>query len=211
MAIETFDWSVVVAGYWNPAILTPSGIARRLFELDEGTPIAVEVPMDGLAPHRVRHDGIIVTAEPGRLALTVEVPGLANLERARQIAVRAITRLPETPLTAAGFNIRLKLDDPPEQLLNATTADAEKLLSDAGFLIKSRSLRRSIRIGDGLLNLDIRQGDGVDTKIEFNFHRQSSSLVELREWLETPCNDVKRVCSTILEKLAGLKFEEAWQ
>jgi len=211
MTIEPFDWNVVVVGYWNPAILTPSGIARRLFELDEGTPIAVEVPMDGLAPHRVRHDGIIVTAEPGRLALTVEVPTLTNLERARQIAIRAMDKLPETPLTAAGFNIRLKIDDPPEQLLKATTADADKLLSDASFRIKTMSIRRSIEHGHGLLNLEIRQGNSADTKIEFNFHRQSSALSELREWLETPCHGVKTVCSTILEKLAGLTFEEAWQ
>ena len=211
MAAEPFDWNVVVVGYWNSAILTPSGIARRLFGLDEGTPIVVEVPMDGLAPHRVRHEEIIVTAEPGRLALTVEVPTLKNLERARQIAIRAMEKLPETPLTAAGFNIRLKLDDPPEQLLKATTADADTLLSDAGFTIKTRTTRRSIEHGDGLLNLEIRQDDGADTKIEFNFHRQSATLAELQEWLRTPCADVKTKCSTILEKLAGLTFEEAWQ
>lgn len=211
MAVEPFDWSVIVVGYWNPAILTPSGIARRLFELDEGTPIAVEVPMDGLAPHRVRHEGIIVTAEPGRLTLTVEVPTLTNLSRARQIAIRAMEKLPETPLTAAGFNIRLKLDDPPEQLLNATTAGTNTLLSDAGFTIKTRTTRRSIEHGHGLLNLEIRQDDGADTKMEFNFHRQSSVMAELREWLETSCDDVKTVCSTVLDKLAGLVFEEAWQ
>lgn len=211
MSAEPFDWNVIVVGYWNPAILTPSGIARRLFELDQGTPIAVEVPMDGLAPHRVRHEGIIVTAEPGRLALTVEVPSLQNLERARQIAIGAMVKLPETPLTAAGFNIRLKLDDPPEQLLNATTAGTDALLSDAGFTIKTRTIRRSIEQGHGLLNLEIREDDGAETKIEFNFHRQSSAIGELREWLQMPCDDVRTVCATTLEKLAGLEFEEAWQ
>ena len=210
MPAEPFDWNVVVVGYWNPAILTPRGIARRLFELDEGTPIAVEVPIDGLAPHRVRHEGIVVTAEPGRLALTVEMPSLQNLERARQIAVRAMKNLPETPLTAAGFNIRLKLDDPPGQLLNATSAEADKLLSDAGFTIKTRAIRRSIEQGQGLLNLKIREDDGAETTIEFNFHRQSSAIEELQKWLQMPCDDVKAACAAALEKLAGLEFEEAW-
>jgi hypothetical protein len=207
-AVEPFDWNVVVVGYWNPAILTPSGIARRLFELDEGTPIAVEVPMDGLAPHRVRHDGIIVTADSGRLAISLEVPNLKNLERARQIAIRAIEKLPETPLTAAGFNIRLKLDDPPKQLFEATAADLDKLLSDTDFSIKTMSIRRSIEYGQGLLNLDISQKDGGDMKMEFNFHRQSPVVAELREWLEISCDDVKTACATILEKLAGLEFKE---
>jgi hypothetical protein len=211
MAAEPFDWNVVVAGYWNPAILTPSWIARRLFELDEGTPIAVEVPMDGFAPHRVRHKGIIVTAETGRLVLMLEVPNLKNLEHARQIAIRAMEKLPETPLTAGGFNIRFKLDDPPEKLLKATTADVDKLLSDADFAIKTMSIRRSIEYGQGFLNLDISQKDGADTKMEFNFHRQSSVIAELRQWFETPCDDVKTVCTTILEKIAGLEFGEEWQ
>ena len=38
MTVEALDWNVVVAGFWNPAILTPSGIARRLFGLPEETP-----------------------------------------------------------------------------------------------------------------------------------------------------------------------------
>lgn len=211
MSVEPFDWNVVVVGYWNLAILTPSGIARRLFELDEGTPIAVEVPMDGHAAHRVRHEQIIVTAEPGRLALMVGVPSLHNLERARQIAIRAMEKLPETPLAGAGFNIRLKLDDPPEQLLSATTAGADTMLSDAGFTIKTRTIHRSIEKGHGFLNLEIRQDDGAETKIIFNFHRQSSVIGELREWLEMPCDDVKTACATTLEKLAGLEFKESWQ
>jgi len=141
----------------------------------------------------------------------VEVPGLKTLERARQIAIRAMDQLPETPLTAAGFNIRLKLDDPPEQLLKATTAGVDELLSDANFTITTRSIRRSIEYGQGLLNLEIRQEDGADAKIQFNFHRQSSVVAELREWLEKPCGDVKKTCATILETLADLEFEEAWQ
>jgi hypothetical protein len=48
-------------------------------------------------------------------------------------------------------------------------------------------------------------------KIEFNFHRQSSEPSELRRWLATSTEEVKSACSIILEKVAGLKFEEAWQ
>ena len=211
MAVELFDWNVVVVGYWNSAILTPSGIAKRLFELAEGTPIMVEVPMDGLAPHRVRHDGFIVTAEPGRLALTMETPTLTNLERARQIAARAVRALPETPLTAAGFNIRLKLDDAPERLLQDTAAAIDTSLSDAGLIIKSRSVRRSLEHGKGTLNLDVRQAGNGETKIELNFHRQCAEVAELCEWLETPATSIKDVFTTILDRVIGVPFQEAWR
>ncbi len=211
MAIEPFDWNVVAVGYWNLAILTPRGIATRLIKLDKGTPVAVEVPIDGLAPHRVRHEGIIITAASGHLTLTTENPTLSNLERAKQIAIIALNELPETPLSAAGFNIRLKLDDPPERLLKATETDVDKILSDAGFKIKTLSTRRSFEHGKGLINLDIQHSDIPETKIDFNFHRQSSDCSELREWLKTPYEDVKTACSTILKNVAGLDFEEAWQ
>lgn len=211
MRVEPFDWNVVAVGYWNRAILTPKGIITRLFELDEATPIMVEVPMDGLEPHRVRHDGIIVVAHHGRLTLTTETPTLANLERAKQIAIKAMNKLPETPVTAAGFNIRLKLDDPPELLLKATDAIIDKSLSDAGFAIKNWITRRSLEHGKGLLNLDIQQSDTAETLIEFNFHRQSTDISALREWLETPCEDIKTICSAILKDIAGLEFEETWE
>jgi hypothetical protein len=211
MAVELFDWNVVVVGYWNPAILTPTGIAKRLFDLAEGIPITVEVPMDGLAPHRVRHEGIVVTAEPGRLALTVETPTLTNLERARRIAVRAIKALPETPLTAAGFNIRLKLDDPPQRLLRDTAAAIDTSLSDVGLVIKSRSIRRSLEHGKGTLNLYVRQSVHAETRIELNFDRQCTVVDELCGWLETPSVEIKRAFTTILDRVCGVDFQESWQ
>jgi hypothetical protein len=211
MAIDPFDWSVVVAGYWNPAILTPNGIKLRLFESDDETPLIVEVPIDGLLPHRVRHDGIIVVAESGRLVLTTETPTLANLEHAKNIAIRAIKNLPETPLTAAGFNIKIKTDEPTDKLLTATKAGMDNALIDAGFRIKTRNIRRSFEFDKGLLNFDVFHLDTTETKIEFNFHLQSSDVSELCEWLETPCDRIQDKCGTILEEVAGLQFEEAWK
>ncbi|MET0110029.1 MAG: hypothetical protein ABW084_14095 [Candidatus Thiodiazotropha sp.] len=64
------DWNIVVVGAWNVAILTPEGIARRLFNLEPGTPIEVQVAMDVGAPIRVRHDNIIVQPSPTSLVIT---------------------------------------------------------------------------------------------------------------------------------------------
>ena len=210
MAVEPFDWNVVVVGYWNPAILTPSGIARRLFELPKGTPVMVEVPMDGLAPHRVRHDGVIVTAEPSRLTLTTEDPTLGNIERAKCIAARAINALPETPLTAAGFNLRLKVDDVPERLLEDTAAKLDALLSDAGFRITARVLQRSLEYGEGSLNLDVRQAADGEVRVGLNFHRQSSAIQDLCGWLEMPLDAIQKAFSRVLGTV-GLSFQEAWR
>ncbi len=206
VSLEAFNWNVVVAGYWNPAILTPAGIARRLFGLAEGTPILVEVPMDGLAPYRVRHDDLTVTAEMGRLVVSADVPRYDLLDRARAVSARAIDGLPETPLTAAGYNVRMKISEPPNDLLAASTCDLDALLSDAGFSIDSRGLRRSLKIGDGVLNLALQQGK--DATVDLNFHRQSSKKDELVAWLNYPITEVEKIVSVMLEKVIRMPAGE---
>lgn len=206
MSVEALNWNVVVAGHWNPAILTPAGIARRLFGLPEGTPILVEVPMDGLAPYRVRHDSLTVTAEMGRLVVNADAARYELLDRARDAAARAIDGLPETPLTAAGYNVRVRIADPPNDLLAAMTCSIDGLLSDAAFAIDSRGLRRSLSMGDGILNLGIRHDN--DVTVEFNFHRQSPRRDELTAWLRKPINEVKETVSLVLEKVVRIPVGE---
>jgi hypothetical protein len=55
MALSPERWSVVIIGRWNRAILTPAGIAKRVFGEPETKLMDVEVPLDGLSPYRVRH------------------------------------------------------------------------------------------------------------------------------------------------------------
>jgi len=204
MALEPLDWNVVVVGYWNPAILTPAGIAKRLFELQQSTPIMVEVPIDGLAPHRVRHDKITVTADPGRLVVGVDAPEFPLLERAMTIAARAITNLPETPFSAAGFNIRFRITEPPADLIRSLEAPVDSRVSDAGFAIELRQLKRTLGYKNGSLNLDLRQGKGGSVRVELNFHMQSSDRTELTAWLAAPIDGVRETTDRVLREVLGV-------
>jgi len=205
MNLEPFDWNVVIVGYWNRAILTPAGIGRRLFELEDGIPVLVEVPMDGLAPHRVKYSDLTVTAETSRLVVHADVPKYELLDRARKIAVRAIESLPETPLSAAGFNVRMRIKEPSDELLTSLMSGVDNSLSDAGFEIHSRSLRRRLKFQDGLLNLDIEEDE--DFSIVFNFDRQSSKKGDLITWLQMPIIEVENVVAHIFEKVLQTKLE----
>lgn len=203
---DAFDWNVVIVGFWNRAILTPAGIGRRLFNLEEGTPVLVEVPMDGLAPPRVKNEGLTVTTELGRLVIGADDPQYDVLDRARAIAVTAIESLPETPLTAVGFNVRFRVDEPSDGLLDITSCELDALLSDAAFVIKERSLKRALTWKEGILNLSINQGEKV--VIELNFHRQSSKKDELVTWLKYPIADVKETIDKLLEKVMSISSGE---
>lgn len=203
--MEAFDWNVVIVGHWNRAILTPEGIARRLFRLERGTPIAVEVAVDGLAPIRVRHENLTVVPGQSKLVIHTNEPTYANLDHAKEIAVRAIEGLPETPLTAAGFNIRIKIDIVPDQLLNAIHAQIDNRLSDADFTFDRRSLTRTIQWQDGVLNLNVFQG--TDLRVELNFHRRSSESTELLAWLRSPIGDVRAVVNRIFNNVIQIPLE----
>jgi hypothetical protein len=205
MNLNPFDWNVVIVGYWNRAILTPAGIGRRLFGLEEGTPVLVEVPMDGLGPHRVKYSDLTVTAETGRLVVHADIPKYDLLDRARKAAILAMKSLPETPLIAAGFNVRVRIKDPSDELLTSLTSGLDNALSDAGFEIYSRSLRRKLKFKDGTLNLDVEEGD--DFRVIFNFDRQSSKKEDLIAWLQLPIAEIEDVVSSVFEKVLRTKLE----
>jgi len=205
MNLNPFDWNVVIVGYWNRAILTPAGIGRRLFGLEEGTPVLVEVPMDGLGPHRVKYSDLTVTAETGRLVVHADIPKYDLLDRARKAAILAMKSLPETPLIAAGFNVRVRIKDPSDELLTSLTSGLDNALSDAGFEIYSRSLRRKLKFKDGTLNLDVEEGD--DFRVIFNFDRQSSKKEDLIAWLQLPVAEIEDVVSSVFEKVLRTKLE----
>jgi hypothetical protein len=204
--MEAFDWNVVIVGHWNRAILTPQGIGLRLFRVEPGTPIAVEVAMDGLAPTRVKHENLTVTLSASKLIILADEPSYINLDRAREIAVRAIDGLPETPLTAAGFNIRIRIDTIPDDLLNTIRAQIDNRLSDAEFNLDGGSLTRTIRWQDGVLNLNVIQKK--DFRVELNFHRQSSVPRELVAWLRHPIDDVRTTVTRLFNDVIRIPLEE---
>ena len=157
---------------------------------------------------RVRHDGIIATVELGRLLLMTETAALESLQRAKRAGVSAIKSLPETPLTAAGFNLRFRFDSPPDELLRGMNTPIDNRISDGGFSIRARSLRRSLALDPGLLNVEVRQPDGDDTVVELNFHRQSTAAEELCSWLEMPDDRLKDAAQRAFACICGSDFKE---
>jgi len=116
-----------------------------LFELlAEGTPAPVEVPLDGVGPYGVRDEksNLVVMATRDRIIVAMGHADYGSLEEARQVGIRALERLPETPVHAAGFNLRFSavqtgdvtalvqagIDD---RLSQSETAQAEKAFKDA--------------------------------------------------------------------------------
>lgn len=206
MNVEAFDWNVIVIGFWNRAILTPAGMGTKLFGLAPGTPIQVAIPMDIMSVPLVQHEGLTVSVEQQRLLIRADKPTYDDLDRARLIAVKAIQKLPETPMTAAGFNVRIKIDDPTDDLLTMSKSKIDDFLSDAAFEIKERKLTRSVRWNEGVINLSINNNENII--VQMNFDRQSSKNAELIAWLQSPIEDVRAIVKKMFEDVIKVPLGE---
>ena len=184
MACSPVDWNVVVVGAWNLAILTPAGIARRLLNLDENTPVEVQVPLDRRAPIRVVHNQLLVVPAGGRLTIAPVEPNPEGLREASLVAARAIDSLPETPFSAAGLNIRYRFDTAPDPLLSFLGSGVDDPLADADFRVLHRALKRAVAWREGLLNIELESDQDGTGAVALNFHKDSMNGAELRRWLE---------------------------
>lgn len=208
MTLTRSEWNVAVIGHWNRAILTPDGITARLFQLSDNANISVEIPADGLGPYRVLHDGLIVTATSSRLEITPNEPDLDKLDRAIEIARRAVETLPETPLRAAGINLRFKLEDAPPQFFDLLDTGFKDNLSDQNLIVKQSTFRYSVAKDAGLMNIEIIEDEQLNWLLNFNFHIDAENRDDLLEWLR---QDAATLFSTVLNEVltpSGLHEEQ---
>jgi hypothetical protein len=184
MPLTAQDWSVVILGRWNRAILTPSGIARRMFQLDPETPVEVFVAIDAIAPPQVRYDRMVVMVASDRLMIHPEDQTFPRLARAMELGLRGLDSLPETPLAAVGINIKYTCGEPLEVLQDITRShEWDNRLAENDFVIANRGISRSLSWNGGNINVMIAEGADASFEIRFNFERRSTVLADHQEWL----------------------------
>lgn len=203
MALKPIDWSVVTAGRWNRAILTPAGIQQRIFECPEGGALEVLVPIDLLAPPRVKMENVTVVANWDRLIVQPD-PGYCSfeqLDRARQLCVNALESLPETPLSAVGYNVVYRSGEPMKGLRNVLGSELDESFFDADYSFDGRTVVRVIPWREGTINFSIEENaDEDEYTVRFNFERKSVERDHHLAWLRIPIADVQQQVHTILTR-----------
>ena len=209
MAITPYDWSVVIVGRWNPAILTPSGIARRIFRLDKDTPVEVLVPLDMVAPPVVKYERIAVVAGNEHLIIQPDDPEYPQLAKAMELGGRALQNLPETPLAAVGINVKFRVGQEVEALQAVTRkAEFDNRLSDHDFVISGRSLTRTLNWKNGRLSLTISEEQDSPFEILFNFELRSSNGVRHIDWLNIDVGEIQNQVTRILAECIQIESED---
>jgi hypothetical protein len=209
MGLSPVDWSVVIAGRWNRAILTPAGIASRLFRTGDQEQLAVLVPLDGVSPFIVRDIGgdVSVMTDESRLLIRVENMTYDCLEKAMTYGVNALESLEHTPVSAAGFNVNYQSDDLPTEAAMLIAADIDRRLSNVPQKVVSRAVGRSFEFGLGQLKLALT-AEEQSFKVLGNFHRASTEVGDLKTWLSTPVADIRSAIEKLLNAF-DLHIEES--
>lgn len=200
MAATPTNWNINLLGAWNLAILTPDGVRTRLFELDPSTPLELQIAFDQPGTFRIAHDGITVLPQSGKLEISPQICETEELTKAARLAKKALESLPETPLAAAGVNIRFLLEDAPDSFIDRIYSPIDEVYSDAGYNIESSLIRRALSREPGCINVAVRTDREDVYMAEFNFHLSSDSVDQLGEWLEKTGEFVNEA-NTILEQL----------
>ncbi len=204
-------WNAVVAGRWNPAILTPKGIAKHIFEKEDDFPIEVMVPIDAIGPPKAIIDGLTIVANFERLVIDCNQSDWAFFEKSREYCRKAIEALPKTPLSAAGFNIRFELTDPGDDFLALLELPLDNLISDQHYEIINKEIRRSFSWKEGSINLHLIRPEANIYKILLNFDKKSADGAILTDWLNIPIADVQAVVKEIMCSILKACEEEQIQ
>lgn len=183
MATQPIDWNVVIIGAWNIAILTPDGIRKRLFNAPEGTPVDIQVAVDRPAPHRVHYNSLTVSPSSEMLIISVDQCNVQSLKRACEVGARALSQLPETPLSAVGINFRYRIDELPNDLLTLIDPPIDELFSDRNYIISRRSIQRGLELQPGVINLELGHEQTTEGTILLNFNLDSQDRGSIEQWL----------------------------
>jgi hypothetical protein len=197
-------WNTVVVGKWNPAILSPQGIAVQIFGKAKDVPFEVLVPLDAMGPPKVRIDGYTVVANFEKLVIDSAQSDWEFLDKSRELCLKAIEELPKTPVSAAGYNIRYDIEDPSGEFLELVKPPLDNKITDNGFEILSKEIRKTLRWGDGAINIHITKRGAANFQLLLNFDRMSADNRVLKDWLAIPIEEVRNVTRKIISSVLKL-------
>jgi hypothetical protein len=179
--IPIFDnWTVVIAGQWNPAMINAEWIGRTLLQRPPGTTnIRMEIILDqlnGNIQRRFFTSDLVIKPDLANLTFGVKRNEDQNLNLVSQVASRVLTELNYTPITGIGINFGFKEDNPPAALASIFDIEDRTQIADLGMQVRATDLRRAFDIGNNnSLNLTQEFQNG-SVSFQFNFHHNINTI-----------------------------------
>jgi hypothetical protein len=169
--------TVVLAGSFNPAILTPQWVAVHGLGQPAGQEFQVEMisPVGGAGATRFSFDGLSYSAGFRNVTLHLDGTQPAQCRASLRAAANILAQLPHTPVAGLGFNFAFSVDEPPDELLSLlTTHDGMTDSFPIAPEVVARKWGNTVKWNDALVTVGCELVGG-QAFITFNFHYSTAS------------------------------------
>lgn len=201
--------TMVLAGSWNPAILTPSWIAQTVFGRRPGEQFPVEIDMvvaNG-AMQKMKFLGLSCMASPQFLIFFFDSQNAESCSIAVSSARKILEVLSHTPVSGVGFNVQFVLSETkPEFLSRFQNVDLDDEVPAAG--IVSQGWGMKLNAAENLISINSSYEGGNGT-IAMNFHHSTATADEARAYLanDNKCLEIFGVATAVAKKLSNEEME----
>lgn len=202
--------TLVIAGAWNPDILSPSWIAKEAMglELNQDFPVNVQLPIGNPTQRPTfTFEKIKFNAARGQLTFFLTHDDLVQVNRSINTAAAILELLSYTPITGFGFNFSHEIEAPCAPLRKTFSgSDISIFLDDADAQTVVQKWGSSIKTQHYLLSLNAEL-EGNKTSLQFNIHYEVTSATGASQLLRTAglYSSAEQVTSDIAQKLDDLQ------
>jgi hypothetical protein len=168
------DPSIVIAGSWNVAIMSPPWLQKHIPAIfKEGENIPIDVVFGGQPEIKINAANMIIHPTSTRLAISATVANRNTYDNMIIFSNEIMNALHHTPVTAIGHNIAYTLEDNETfQVLESQTNEGDQAFYDdklEGGTLISQNIQHSIGFENKKLNLSYAINKEQRT-ISYNFH-----------------------------------------
>lgn len=198
------EWTIVITGNWNVAILNPEWVCGNIFEEKE---INVEVLFGaGQTGLKMSTGTVQIIPAPDRMIFSAL--STSDVDNAEKAAVRLLRNLPVTPIRSIGVNFGFVEQEPGPDLLSLFDLEDKSKISDEGWKITETTLIRRLNLDDKVLNLRVSHGErGVS--FHTNFHWDVTAPDAAVSIIDGKAAQLGEQAREILKKIYGLEEEDS--
>jgi len=213
MKIEAENPTLVIAGSWNPAILTPQWIAQAALGKAADEQFVVKVTIDPLqgqgAVRRLSFLDIELVAAPQVLIFFIDPKNPESSAKAIAAARTILQTLTHTPISGVGCNFLFSVEENKIEFLDLfrSTNYFEGVLENSE--IVSKSWGNKIQADDELIGVECVHEGNVGS-IRLNFHHSVQTASEAVEYLtDEKYPEILGQAIKIAENLSNERIEGA--
>lgn len=189
MKLIEAETTLVLAGAWNPAIVTPNWIAQYVlgFPKDKEFKVNLQMPVQalGVLP-RYSFEDLTINAQPDSLIFLMHAGRHDQVQKSFTVARGILSLLVHTPLSGLGINLAYTLASSDGPLVDAFKSGVAvgELSGDPNCDVLQQNYKLGLKLTDHVLNIDVLK-IGQDLKLSINHHFDCSSAAGAADILGT--------------------------